>query len=180
MVRENERIDLIIEYFNRKLKNMAKDNSGGPVNLDVNNQQRVEAQSIENDPTDPLLSNDFTTNIIQPSEKEFVFNFRTFKEVFPYISSVSIADHSTLEKAYSECVKKHISESKKKASMLSNIIIIQFHKTLINNSSNSDGPNAKYKEWTNFFTYVHIPFLDKNVNTDIGTMSEIIGRAMEK
>ena len=64
--------------------------------------------------------------------------------------------------------------------MLSNVIIIQFHKNLINNSNDSDLPNVKFKEWTNFFTYCHIPFLDKNVNPDIGTMSEIIGRAMEK
>lgn len=64
--------------------------------------------------------------------------------------------------------------------MLSNIIIIQFHKTVVSSSSKSEGFKNKYKEWTNFFTYVHVPFLDKNVNPDIATMSEIIGRAMEK
>ena len=35
-------------------------------------------------------------------EKDFVFNFRTFKEVFPFISSVSISDHSTIDDSFRE------------------------------------------------------------------------------
>lgn len=41
-----------------------------------------------------------------------------------------------------------------------------------------DTPNQR--EYDNFFTYIHIPFLDKNVNPDLSTIAEIIGRAMEK
>lgn len=40
--------------------------------------------------------------------------------------------------------------------------------------------NSKRKVTSNFFTYIHAPFNDKNVNSDIATMAEIIGRAMKK
>lgn len=55
-------------------------------------------------------------------------------------------------------------------------MVIQFHKTTVDETSNED----TQKKWTNFFTYIHVPFTDKNVNADISTMAEIIGRAMEK
>lgn len=64
----------------------------------------------------------------QELEKEFVFNFRTFKEVFPYISSVCVSDHSNIEEAYSKCIQKHLAPKKKKFSILSNIVVVQFHK----------------------------------------------------
>lgn len=147
-------------------------------NLNGQNQLPVESQPSE------IGANDLSSSIrpysmqgANHSEKDFVFDFRTFKEVFPYISSVNIADHSSLEQAYHDCISKH-AKSAKKGVGLSNVVIIQFHKTEIPNSDSSYKP--KNKEWTNFFTYIHVPFLDKNINTDVSIMSEIIGRAMEK
>lgn len=92
VIRENERVDLVIEYFNEKLKKMSKEqlSSGysqfnSEPGAEYQNNDAISAQNLEKD-----------------IEKDFVFNFRTFKEVFPYISTVSVADHSCIEEAYHE------------------------------------------------------------------------------
>lgn len=156
----------------------------------MNKQKNEEMQDGESQIPDPLNGTPKTADNIHLSqstysgqnkdiEKEFVFNFRTFKEVFPYISSVSISDHSEIEQAYYECVKQHIKLNKKKQTNLSNVVVIQFHKTTVEETQEEE-IMIKQKQWSNFFTYVHVPFNDENINPDISTMSEIIGRAMEK
>lgn len=92
LVREHERVDLIIEYFNEKLKKMNKQQ------MESNDFPRSEENNLENKPLihDSISQFEASSdgenfNIqlqAQELEKEFVFNFRTFKEVFPYISSV--------------------------------------------------------------------------------------------
>ncbi len=166
LIRESERVDLIIEYFNEKLKHMNADRQpdGRPT------EPADGAKSVLN-ASDELGR----TNV----EKDFVFNFRTFKEVFPFISSVSVSDHSSIDEAYRACIKSVLDNQKAKTKVLSNILIVQFHKTSGGQRMpGEDTPNQR--EYDNFFTYIHIPFLDKNVNPDLSTIAEIIGRAMEK
>lgn len=188
VIRDNERVDLIIEYFNEKLKRL--NNQQTQNNQDTGLESNVVGNKIHgglgvpdtnlDDSNDGGPGNNGFKHPGKDVEKEFVFNFRTFKEVFPYISSVSVADHSSIEEAYKQCIKRYLSHHKKKLSFLSNIVVIQFHKTTFENSPTKADNIFKQKSWSNFFTYIHIPFNDKNVNPDIATMSEIIGRAMEK
>lgn len=163
LIRESERVDLIIEYFNDKLKHM---NADRPLDGQPDGQRA--------DPADELGR----TN--RDVEKDFVFNFRTFKEVFPFISSVSVSDHSSIDDAYRECIKSVLDGQKAKSKVLSNILIVQFHKTSGGQRMPAEDMSADQREYDNFFTYIHIPFLDKNVNPDLSTIAEIIGRAMEK
>jgi hypothetical protein len=76
-------------------------------------------------------------------------------------------------------LNKHIAQNKKKINFLSNIPVIQFHKNSYERTYEND-VIVDEKTNQNFFTYIHVPFNDKNVNTDIASMAEIIGRAMEK
>lgn len=107
VIRDNERIDLVIEYFNQKLKKMNKSQLQSSHNQYIGNSSEsnqnhenfeMSSSQIE-DAQDALNTQKGVSSGI---EKDFVFNFRTFKEVFPYISSVSISDHSSIEEAYHE------------------------------------------------------------------------------
>lgn len=183
IIRENERVDLIIEYFNQKLKKINKDQllstqhpysdgfEPGSQIYETNSTHAVKSEAaISSHNLQPQLNN---------VEKDFVFDYRTFKEVFPYISSVDISENSNIEEAYKVCVKKHITQNKKKLQFLSNIPVIQFHKNSYERKYEND-EIVDEKTWDNFFTYILVPFNDKNVNSDIANMAEIIGRAMEK
>lgn len=171
LIRESERVDLIIEYFNEKLKNMNSDRPADSKGVGHGVEGGI--SSVHNASDEFARSN-------RDIEKDFVFNFRTFKEVFPFISSVSISDHTTIDEAYREWIKSVIENQKAKARFLSNILIVQFHKTSNNNRVPGEDMSSDHREYDNFFTYIHIPFIDKNINPDISTMAEIIGRAMEK
>lgn len=101
LVREHERVDLIIEYFNEKLKKINKQQmqSSEHPQSEVNH---LDDQSNLHDSLSQFeAANNFNLKLqAQELEKEFVFNFRTFREVFPYISSVCINDHYDIEEAY--------------------------------------------------------------------------------
>lgn len=56
--------------------------------------------------------------------------------------------------------------------------MIQFYKTSYSSIELED--MLKQKQWSNFFTYVHIPFGEKSPGADLGTIAEIVGRAMKK
>ena len=72
LIRESERVDLIIEYFNEKLKNM---NSDRPTeNKGFEHGADGGIKSVYNTSEEYARSN-------RDIEKDFVFNFRTFKEV---------------------------------------------------------------------------------------------------
>jgi hypothetical protein len=182
VIRDNERIDLIIEYFNEKLKKMNKNQLQSSHNeyIGTYSEGNVQHENFEmsssqiEDTQDALNAQKAASSGI---EKDFVFNFRTFKEVFPYISSVRISDHSSIEEAYHEWMLRFFSKSKK-PSPLSNILVIQFYKTSYSSLDSED--MLKQKQWSNFFTYVHLPFGERSPWADLGTIAEIVGRAMKK
>jgi hypothetical protein len=97
IIRENERVDLIIEYFNQKLKKINKDQAQSTQHPysdgnETNGDNEVKSDAVFTSTNfDPQMNN---------VEKDFVFDYRTFKEVFPYISSVNISENSNIEDAY--------------------------------------------------------------------------------
>lgn len=108
LVREHERVDLIIEYFNEKLKKMNKQqmqSTQHPYSEANHIDDRSQFQEVisQHEAVSDAAANTYNLKSqAQELEKEFVFNFRTFKEVFPYISSVCISDHSDIEDAYAQ------------------------------------------------------------------------------
>jgi hypothetical protein len=104
IIRENERVDLIIEYFNQKLKKINKDQAQSdqhPYSDGNEPSSHINEMNGDNEAKSDVM---FTSTNFDPQmnnvEKDFVFDYRTFKEVFPYISSVNISENSNIEDAY--------------------------------------------------------------------------------
>jgi hypothetical protein len=104
IIRENERVDLIIEYFNQKLKKINKDQAQStqhPYSEGNEPSSHINETNGDNEVKSDAV---FTSTNFDPQmnnvEKDFVFDYRTFKEVFPYISSVNISENSNIEDAY--------------------------------------------------------------------------------